>query len=576
MFRLLGKYLKKHIIELVTVLIFVGIQVVFQTYFFMGQMKDVVLDQGVAQGNMTIVREGVFRMMVYTILAIACTFVTSFVSARIVASVICEIRRDCMDRIFSLTPQEFAGFGASSLITRVMSDNAQLQLLLINMSRSSLMVPFIILSMLVLIFMINVPLAVLLFVAFLITVLIMIILGNKSHPFFERVQGHIDRINLLVREKLTGARTIRAFRNQEFEKKKMEEADLEVFREGIEANRRINFLSPLSLIIMNWTVVGIYLIGINQVETGTVSVSDLLLIFTYLTYFIASLAVVPVLVNLVPKVTVSAKRVSEILEYKSPFTGVAGKATDGIKRGEIEFRSVIFGYDGAAEVIANVSFRADAGKTTAIIGATGSGKTTLLNLLQGLYAMNFGEILIDGKDIRSFNPEYLQSNISYATQHPLVFQDTVINNIRCYDPSISDERVQAAVKASGFSDVIDKLPDGPDTVMAQDGMNISGGQRQRLSLARTLAKDCPIYVFDDSFSALDTKTEKHVRSSIQELLQGRTIILVSQKIVNVKDADKIIVLEKGHIVAEGKHEELLNSCDQYREIYEIQCSSEDS
>ena len=572
MFRLLRKYLGHHLPAMLTVLLFMGLQITIQTFYFMGEMKSVVLDQGVAQGDMAIVYLGVSRMLLFTVLAISCTVVTSYVSSRIVASVVCEMRKDCMDRIVAMTPQEFATVGASGLTTRVMPDIAQLQLLLINLTRSSLMVPFIILSMLVLLFMMNVPIALLLLTAFVLTVFIMIFLGRRSRPYFERVQGMLDRINLLVHEKLTGARTIRAFRNQELEREKMAQADLAVYREGIEANRRINFLSPISLIIMNWTVVGIYLIGTRQVTAGTAMVSDLLLVFSYLTYFIASLAVVPVLVNLLPKADVSARRVNEILD--TCVHTEKGTVTEGIEKGEVEFRSVVFGY-GAAEVIAGASFTAAAGKTTAINGATGSGKTTLLNLLQGFYAMNAGEIRIDGRDIREYDPAYLNRSIAYATQHPMVFQDTVSNNIRCYDDSIPETRVQAAIRASCLEEVLARLPEGVNTVMAQEGMNFSGGQRQRLSLARTMARICPIYVFDDSFSALDAKTEEQVRRAMRELLAGKTVILISQKIVSVKEADHIIFLDKGQVAAEGTHEELMQTCAPYREIYEIQCSRED-
>lgn len=576
MFQLLGRYLKHHIPEIILNLLFVGLQVFIQTFLIMRDMK-IILDQGVTNSNMNLIIHTSIRMAVFTVIAIICTVITSYFSGRIVAGVVCEARNDCIQKVYQLLPQDVSGFGASSLLTRIMTDMIQLQTLVINLMRSSLMVPFIIVSMLILIFMIDSLIATVLLIAFVITIIIMIVMGTRSKPYFEKVQKNTDYINLLVKEKLTGARTIRAYGNQNLEEKKMEIADKAVFDANIEANKRINFLSPISLTIMNWTVVAIYLLGTQQIKNKVTSVSDLLLIFSYLTYFIASLAVVPVMVNLIPKVTVSSERILELLDFKPEKNKESAEEyfDDPIDKGEVEFRDVIFGYTGAVQVIANLTFRAEAGKTTAIIGATGSGKTTLLNLLQGLYRMNFGDILIDGISIRNMNPEYLRKNISYATQKPMIFHDTVRANVSCYDEQMDDERIKHALDISCFSEVLKTMPDGLDSMMAQNGMNVSGGQRQRLSLARTFAKDAAIYLFDDSLSALDSETEKNVREAIYTELADKTVIIVSQKISNVRDADKIIVLEKGRVAGEGTHQELLESCKEYQEIYHIQCYSEE-
>lgn len=586
MFRLLGRYFKNHIPEILVNLLFVGLQIFVQTFLIMKDMK-IIIDQGVANADMDVIVSTSIRMGIFTVLTVLCTVVTSYVSARIVASVVCEIRRDCMQKVYSLLPQDVAKFGSSSILTRIMTDMIQLQTLVINISRSSLMVPFIIVSMLILIFLMNPVLAVVLLTAFVITVAIMITMGAKARPFFEQVQHRTDRLNLLVREKLSGARTIRAYGNQELEEEKLEKADQDVFDANIEANKRINFLSPASLVIMNWTVVAIYLIGTEQIRRGMASVSDLLLIFNYLTYFIASLAVIPVMVNLIPKVTVSSARILEILDYQTEGYEIkeednedtlyinAEPLKEGIKGGGIEFKNVLFGYTGSTNVIVDLDATIEAGKTTAIIGATGSGKTTLLNLLQGLYRMNFGDILIDGISIKRMDPEYLNKSISYATQRAMIFQDTVRANITSYDDSIDENRIKMALDASCFGEVVEKMPDGLDSMMAQNGMNISGGQRQRLSLARCFAKEAPIYVFDDSLSALDAQTEQRVRSAIYKELAGKTVIIVSQKISNVRDADKIIVLEKGKLAGQGTHDELMKTCKEYQEIYHIQCYAEE-
>lgn len=377
-----------------------------------------------------------------------------------------------------------------------------------------------------------------------------------------------------MKEKISGVRAIRAFRNQKYEEEKLEAANTEAYNASIAANAKINFLAPFSLIIMNWTVVLIYFVGTEQLQMKMASISDLLLIFQYLAYFISSIAVIPVLVNLLPKVSVSCERINALLDDKEEAPLSRSRDCNGIENGKVEFNNVIFGYSGATNVITDITFTAKPGKTTAFIGTTGSGKTTIINLLMGLYRMNSGEIKIDGKSIRDYDPDYLRSRISYGTQKAMIFQDIVYNNIAAYNKACSKERVKASCDAAKFSEVLSKLPDGLNSMMAQDGMNISGGQRQRLSLARTLAKDAAIYIFDDTFSALDTKTEASVRKNIKCMLKGKTVIMVAQKISAIADADNIIVLDKGRIAGQGTHDYLLSNCDEYREIYNTQCYTE--
>ena len=550
--------------------IFVALQIVLQTVFIMSEMKN-ILDNGVVSGNMTIIWQSGVRMLIFTIASGVCTVVSSYLSAKVTAGVTCDIRKACFDKVTGMSPQAYNKYGASTLSTRTMADVLQIQILIINILRTSLMVPMIIICMLILIFSINRLLFWVMFISFAVTVFLLAFLGAKSKPLFEVLQQKVDRISMLMKEKLSGVRAIRAFRNQDFEEKKLEDVNEQAYEAAIKANAKINFLAPLSLIIMNWAVVLIYFVGTTQLQQGMASISDLLLIFQYLGYFISSLAVVPVLVNLLPKVSVSCRRINELLDDREEEVSKENKVKSGIKEGRVEFSNVIFGYSGAVNVIADISFTAEAGKTTAFIGTTGSGKTTIMNLLMGLYKMNFGDIKIDGVSIRDYDTDYLRSRISYGTQKAMVFQDTVYNNIAAYNESCSRERVMEACRAARFDEVLEKLPDGLDSMMAQGGMNISGGQRQRLSLARTVAKDAAVYVFDDTFSALDAKTEAAVRKNIKEMLRGKTVIMVAQKISTIADADNIIVLDKGRIAGQGTHEYLLRTCEEYKEIYETQC-----
>ena len=277
---------------------------------------------------------------------------------------------------------------------------------------------------------------------------------------------------------------------------------------------------------------------------------------------------IPFLISVLPKGAVSARRINELLDFKpTEYESTENKSREHT-RGKVEFRNVVFGYSGALDVIADISFTAEPGTTTAFIGTTGSGKTTIMNLMQGLYLPTFGDILIDGISIRDADEQWLRSCFSYGTQRPMIFQDTVRNNI---SKTASEERIRQACDASCFSEILADKAQGLDFPLAQGGMNLSGGQRQRLSLARTVAREAPIYIFDDTFSALDAQTEKKAREAIGEMIKGKTVMMVAQKISTVRDAERIIVLEKGRIAGQGRHEELLKTCPVYREIYQTQC-----
>ena len=571
MIRLLGRYFKENKLLVILNIVFVALQIIIQTVFLMKEMKNII-DNGVGRQDMDYIIHSGIKMIVFTLLVGACTIAASYLSAKIVAKMTCRIREDCYKKVVTLSPQEFSIFGESSLLTRTIADATQIQILVINIMRTSLMVPIIIVCMLVLIFRMNRLLFAILFIIFAITVFILIYLGARSKPLFEKLQGKIDYINLLMKEKITGVRTIRAFRNESLEEEKMVKANDDTYDVAISANAKINFLSPISMVLMNWAVVIIYLASSSQLRAGMASISDLLLIFQYLAYFITSLGVVPVMVNLLPKVSVSCKRINELLDMKARADEEEGenKSTEPVKQGEITFSDVIFGYSGATDVIANVSFTAKAGKKTAFIGTTGSGKTTIMNLLMGFYEPTFGDISVDGVSLRERDLDEYRKSFSYATQRAMVFEDTARSNITMYDSNVADEQIEEAVKAACFDEVIDKMPDGIDTRMAPGGTNISGGQRQRLSLARTVCKDASVYIFDDTFSALDAATEKKAREKIMTMLDGKTVIMVAQKISTIKDADQIIVLDRGRIVGKGSHEELLQSCDEYREIYRTQ------
>ena len=574
MIKFYWRYLSEKKSYLFLNIFFVVLQIAIQTALVMKEMK-YILENGVARQDMAYIYQSGLKMILFTLLAGLCTVGASYFSAKVVAYVTCRVREDCFKKVLELSPQELSLFGESTLQMRTITDATQIQILLINMMRTSLMVPVIIICMLILIFRINKVIFLILLSMFALTVFVLVYTGIRSKPLFEVLQKKTDRFNMLMREKITGVRPIRAFVNEEYEEERTKAADREIYDTAVKANDRISFLSPASMILMNWAVVLIYLASSSQLRAKMADISDLLLVFQYLGYFITSLNVIHVLVNMVPKVSVGCARIDELLNFRTvseedQSNKIKGFHTD---TGEIVFENVIFGYAGAVDVIANVSFTAGAGKTTAFIGTTGSGKSTIMNLIMGFYRPTFGDIKVDGVSLRDLDLSDYRKNISYATQKASVYQDTVENNIRMYDEGINEERLNAAIEAACFDEVLEKMPEGINTVMSQGGSNISGGQRQRLSLARTVARKAGIYIFDDSFSALDAATEKKARESIKKMLEGKTVLMVAQKIATIMDADQIIVLDKGRIAGIGKHEELLDTCPEYRDIYETQCYS---
>lgn len=569
----MGKIIKKYLFrskgKLLGNIFFVFLQVVIQTIFLMAEMKNII-DKGVGMQDMDYILHSGLRMMIFTLLVGLCTVVASRLSAQLTAGITADIRQDCYRKVLSLSPQDYNRFGESALLTRTLADATQIQIFMINILRSAMTVPIIIVVMLILIARMNWMLFLILFCAFSFTVGMMIYFGAKSKRLFAKTQLKIERINLLMKEKITGARTIRAFNNEKLEEEKLGQANYEAYESTVTASRINNFLSPASLIVMNWAIVFIYLAGSRQLQEGMTSISDLLMVFQYLAYFVTCLGIVPILVSLLPKMAVSCSRINELLEYEKEVDENPGAKPIVMKGGGIEFEDVIFGYAKATNTIANVSFTISPGTTTAFIGTTGSGKTTIMNLLMGFYEPTFGTIRVDGQSLKEVDKEEYRRHLSYAAQKAYVFQDTAFNNIAMYDESVSEERVQAACEASRFDEVITKMPDGLKTMMAQDGRNISGGQRQRMSIARCVVKDADIYIFDDTFSALDAKTESVVLGRVQKLLKGKTVLMVAQKISTIRHADQIIVLDKGRIVGKGTHEELLQSCREYQDIYKTQ------
>lgn len=571
------KFLKDYVTPYYKQIAVIGILVVLQVVFQLKilQLTKSIINKGIGSGNIDFIINTGMLMLILTVCYGLSMVVSSYVSASISAGVTCDVREALFNKVISFSPYDFKEFGSSTLMTRATADTTRIQIFMINILRNAMLIPVVIVALIVATAMINVELCSIMVVAFVLTIIFIVIKNKQSIELFTRVQQKLDRLNLLLKEKIEGVRSIRAFGKQDYEHEKFQRMNEEYNEDSLLAAYKLYYLTPIALIIMNLAVLLIYFLGSIQLQQKLINIGDLILLSQYVTYFISCLAIIPFLVTTLPKTLVATDRIEEVLYYENTIKN--DPSEEYLKFGPedadddvIEYKNVIFGYDGAKDVIADINLKSPKGTTTAFIGPTGSGKSTIVYLLNRLYDPTFGEIIINGTNIKEMDIGDLRDRISFCSQKTMILNDTVYENIAMGNENLSREKAEEVCELTRFSEVFDFLPDGLDSVMAQGGMNVSGGQKQRLSLARTIAKDAEIYVFDDCFSALDAKTERIVRDNIKEYLKGKTVFMVAQKINTIMDADNIVVLEKGRIVQQGTHEELLKSCDLYQEIYETQ------
>lgn len=570
MFRFMRDFVEPYWKHILLVLIVIVLQVYFQINVLQETKR--LIDVGIYQSNLSLINNVGIYMMILIILYGFTIVASAYLSSYISASVTCDVRESLFEKAVSLSSYDFNKFGVSTLMTRATADTTGIQIFMINFLRNALLIPIVIIGVIIAAAEINLILCGILVIAFVLTLIFMVVKSRQTIPLFNGLQLKLDFLNLKFKEKIEGARSIRAFGNQNYEIETFNELNDEFNDESLNAELKLYYLTPLALIIMNLAVLLIYYIGSIQLKTKMVQISDLILFFQYVTYFITCLGILPFIVNTLPKTIVATERLEEVLYMdetvlNNPSEDIIAEDT---KSPLIEYKEVIFGYTGAKSVIADISFKSCEGTTTAFIGPTGCGKSTIMYLLNRLYDPTFGEICYKGIDTKQMDIKELRDKIAFTNQKTLVLNDSVYANIAMGNPDVSREKALEVCEISRFSEVFEFLPDGLDSIMAQGGMNVSGGQKQRLSIARTLAKDAEIYVFDDCFSALDSKTEYAVRQNIRQYLKGKTVFMVAQKISTIMDADNIIVLHKGHIIDQGTHEYLLENCDMYQEIYKTQ------
>ena len=496
--------------------------------------------------------------------------------ARLGAGVGRDLRRDVFSRVTRFNQSEMDRFSTASLITRSTNDVQQIQMFLSMGFRLMCFAPIMGIGGLVMGLSKCPELAWVLLLALAIMLLVILTLFAVALPRFKKMQQFVDRLNLVSREELSGMMVVRAFSNQKFMQDRFESANHDLTSNTLFVNRAMAVMMPVMTLVMNGVSLLIVWFGGKQIAESNLQVGDMMAFIQYAMHVIMSFLFISMMFIMVPRASVSAERIYEVLSTENRVNDP--KQPQHIKntKGVVRFDNVSFRYDGAdAEVLSHISFTARPGETTAFIGSTGSGKSTLVNLIPRFYDVSEGSVSIDGVDVRNLTLHELRDLIGYVPQKGMLFSGDISSNLRYGDKNATDETLHEAADVAQASEFISRLEDGYDTAISQGGTNVSGGQRQRLSIARALVKKAPIYIFDDTFSALDFKTDARLRKALGQYTTDATVLIVAQRVSTIMHAEQIVVLDEGHVVGIGTHEELLRTCDTYREIAESQLSKEE-
>ena len=517
------------------------------------------------------------RMLGLTLLLTTCAISAGFCLSRLGAGVGRDLRRDVFARVTYFNNAEMDRFSTASLITRSTNDITQVQNFLSMGLRMLCFAPIMGLGGLIMGLRKCPQLAWVLGLALVLMLTLILVLFKVALPRFKRMQSLVDRLNLVSREELSGLMVVRAFANQDFMQKRFDSANKDLTGNTLFVNRAMATMLPVMTLVMNGISLLIVWFGGKQIAASSLQVGDMMAFIQYAMQVIMSFLFISLMFILVPRASVSADRICQVLDTENTVADPEHPASlPSPVKGVVEFRDVSFRYGGAdADVLEHISFTARPGETTAFIGSTGSGKSTLINLIPRFYDATEGQVLIDGVDVRQLRQQDLRAAIGYVPQKGLLFSGTIASNLRTGDENADDETLRAAAAVAQATEFVDKLPGGMDAPVSQGGTNVSGGQRQRLSIARALVKKAPIYIFDDTFSALDFKTDAALRTALRPWTQNATVLIVAQRVSTIMHAQQIIVLDEGRVVGKGTHEQLLRTCPEYREIAQSQLSKEE-
>ncbi len=575
------KYYKPYILYILLVIAFLFGQAMCELAL-PGYMSDII-NNGIIKQDMAYIKHTGLIMIGVAAITVVCSIMGSLLAARAAAGSSRDIRRALFRKVTSFSTAELNDFSTASLITRSTNDVQMVQQATVMILRMACFAPIMGIGAVIKALRTSVSLSWTVALALAVIIAIMAVSFFLVLPKFQVLQSKLDKLNLLMKERLSGILVIRAFNTEKSEEKQFDIANMDLTKLNMFTNKAMSFMMPMLMFVMNGVSILIVWAGAHLVETNNLLIGDMLAYLQYAMHVIMSFLFITMIFIMIPRAVVSARRIGEVLDVEpsiedpKPDSALQADSTASpVHRGLIEFDHVSFAYpDAEKEVLEDISFTAEPGKITAVIGGTGSGKSSLISLIPRFYDVTKGSVRLDGTDVRDMTQHELRDQIGYIPQKGLLFSGTIASNLRYGNEDASDSELLEAAETAQAIDFIREKENGLEEEVAQGGTNVSGGQKQRLSIARALVKKPRVYIFDDSFSALDFKTDKALREALKEKVGDSTILIVAQRINTIMDADQIIVLDEGHLAGKGTHSELLKTCDVYREIALSQLSEEE-
>jgi ATP-binding cassette, subfamily B, multidrug efflux pump len=574
LWKIIVRYVRPHWPLLVGVLVFQFGQAIASLY--LPTLTADIIDKGVAQGDVEYVLQRGLLMLAASGAQVIFSIIAVYFGARTAMALGRDLRAAVFHRVSEFSEREVSKFGAPSLITRSTNDVQQVQMLVLMTCTLLVSAPILAIGGIIAAAQLDLQLTWIIAVSVPLLLVSIGIIVTRTVPLFRLMQVRIDNVNRVLREQLMGIRVIRAFVREDIETARFDRANVDVTQTALQAGRLFALVFPIVMLILNVSSVGVIWFGAFHVEDGTMQVGTVFAFLSYLIQILFAVLMSTFMAIMIPRAAVSGDRIGEVLATESSVVMPTNGVTELTKKGTVELRDASFSYPGAeVPVLRNLDLDIEPGKTTAIIGSTGAGKTTLINMLPRLFDATGGAVIVDGVDVRELDPDVLWSRIALVPQKPYLFSGTVASNLRYGKPDATDDELWRALEIAQGKDFVLEMDGELDAEISQGGTTVSGGQRQRLAIARAIVKGAEIYIFDDSFSALDLKTDAKLRAALKKNMQEATMIIVAQRVSTITDADQIIVLEDGEIVGRGTHEELLASNTTYAEIVESQLAAEE-